>query len=74
MRSIAVITAGFSLFRPFSLFASQQKEKMDNNKASNRATKENPPSLSDTSFIKGGSVPITYFILLMFNYHKFISK
>ena len=57
MQSIAVLSAGFSLFRLFSLFASQQKEKIDNNKASIQKIKENPPSLRDTSFIKGGSVP-----------------
>ena len=33
MQRIAVLSAGFSLFRLFSLFALQQKEKIDNNKA-----------------------------------------
>ncbi len=65
MQRIAVLSAGFSLFRLFSLFASQQKEKIDNNKASIQKIKENPPSLRDTSFIKGGFVPITYFMKII---------
>ena len=57
MQRIAGLSAGFSLFRIFSLFASLQKEKIYNNKASIQKIKENPPSLRDTSFIKGGFVP-----------------
>ena len=68
MQRIAGLSAGFSLFRIFSLFASLQKEKIYNNKASIQKIKENPPSLRDTSFIKGGFVPLTYFMCLRRKY------
>ena len=68
MQRIAGLSAGFSLFRIFSLFASLQKEKIYNNKASIQKIKENPPSLRDTSFIKGGFGPLTYFMCLRRKY------
>ncbi len=68
MQSIAGLSAGFSLFRLFYLFASQQKEKIDNNKASIQKIKENPPSLRDTSFIKGGFVPYNIHYVIIKTY------